>query len=58
MTVVWATHNLFQERRVGERVGLLLNGQLVEVTPTATFSDRDVLPRPRRFFLPRASKGS
>src|SRR5262249_36824614 len=31
MTVVWATHNLFQARRVSHDVGLLLNGSLVEV---------------------------
>lgn len=29
MTVVWATHNLFQARRVAGRVGLLLRGQLI-----------------------------
>ena len=26
MTIVWATHNLFQARRVAQRVGLLWNG--------------------------------
>lgn len=38
-TVVWATHNLFQARRVSDRVGLLLGGQLVEVVPTERFFD-------------------
>jgi tungstate transport system ATP-binding protein len=37
MTVIWATHNLFQARRVADRIGLLWNGQLIEVAPTADF---------------------
>lgn len=37
MTVVWATHNLFQARRVAKQTALLLNGQLVETAPTETF---------------------
>lgn len=49
MTVVWATHNLFQARRVAERVGLLLNGQLVEVAPTETFFDAPSDPRAAAF---------
>jgi tungstate transport system ATP-binding protein len=36
-TIVWATHNLFQARRVADRTALLLNGQLVEVAPTEEF---------------------
>jgi tungstate transport system ATP-binding protein len=36
-TIVWATHNLFQTRRVAARTALLLNGQLVEVAPTEEF---------------------
>jgi tungstate transport system ATP-binding protein len=36
-TVVWATHNHFQARRVGHRVALLLEGKLVEVAPAAEF---------------------
>ena len=36
-TVVWATHNLFQARRVTDRVALLLDGRLVEVAPTEVF---------------------
>ncbi len=35
--IVWATHNLFQSRRVSDRVGLLLNGQVVEVCKTDKF---------------------
>jgi tungstate transport system ATP-binding protein len=36
-TVIWATHNLFQARRVANHVGLLLEGQLVEQQPTESF---------------------
>jgi tungstate transport system ATP-binding protein len=39
MTVIWATHNLFQARRMASRVGLLLNGQLVEVADSEVFFD-------------------
>ncbi len=37
MTVVWATHNLFQAQRVFTRTALLLNGELVEEAPTEDF---------------------
>ncbi len=37
MTVVWATHNLFQAHRVATRAALLLDGQLVETTPIDEF---------------------
>ena len=37
MTVVWATHNLFQARRAADRVGLLLGGELVELQPAPIF---------------------
>lgn len=39
MTVVWATHNLFQARRMASRVGLLLSGRLIEVADKKTFFD-------------------
>jgi tungstate transport system ATP-binding protein len=39
MTTVWATHNLFQGRRVADRIGLLLGGRLVEVASAADFFD-------------------
>lgn len=48
-TVVWATHNLFQARRVTDRVGLLLNGQLVEVAETDTFFESPTDPRTADF---------
>ena len=34
MTIVLATHNMFQARRLAHRTGLLLNGELVEVGET------------------------
>ena len=37
MTVVWATHNLFQARRVSHEVILMLNGNIVEVGDNAAF---------------------
>ena len=37
MTVVWATHNLFQARRVSQWVTLLLDGHVVEVAETTDF---------------------
>jgi tungstate transport system ATP-binding protein len=39
MTVIWATHNLFQARRAASQIGLLLNGQLVEVGDAKAFFD-------------------
>jgi tungstate transport system ATP-binding protein len=36
-TIVWATHNVFQARRVAKQVGLLLNGELIEVADTEQF---------------------
>jgi tungstate transport system ATP-binding protein len=45
MTVVWATHHLFQARRAASRIALILNGQLVEMAPTDDFFER---PRDER----------
>jgi tungstate transport system ATP-binding protein len=39
-TVVIVTHNIFQARRLAQRVALLLNGHLVEVADTAAFFDK------------------
>jgi tungstate transport system ATP-binding protein len=36
-TVVFVTHNVFQARRIADRVGLLLGGQLVEVSQVDKF---------------------
>lgn len=38
-TIVWATHNLFQARRMASRVALLLSGRLIEVADRQTFFD-------------------
>jgi len=48
-TVIWATHNLFQARRVADRVGLLLDGQLVEVAPAEKFFTAPSDPRTADF---------
>ena len=39
-TVVVVTHNVFQARRLADRVGLLLSGELVEVAETEAFFTR------------------
>jgi tungstate transport system ATP-binding protein len=39
-TIVLATHNIGQARRLAQRVGLLVNGRLVEIGPGAQFFDR------------------
>jgi tungstate transport system ATP-binding protein len=48
-TVVWATHNHFQARRVGDRVALLLEGRLVEAAPAGEFFDAPLDPRTAAF---------
>lgn len=48
-TVVFVTHNLFQARRMGQRVALLLDGRLVEVTETETFFETPQDPRTAAF---------
>jgi tungstate transport system ATP-binding protein len=48
-TVVWATHNLFQARRVARRVAFLLDGRLVEVAPAEEFFTAPRDPRTAAF---------
>jgi tungstate transport system ATP-binding protein len=48
-TLVWATHHLFQARRVAHRVALLLEGRLVEVAPTQNFFEAPSDPRTAAF---------
>jgi tungstate transport system ATP-binding protein len=48
-TIIWATHNLFQARRVAVRTALLLNGQLVEVALTEDFFTNPSDPRTADF---------
>jgi tungstate transport system ATP-binding protein len=45
LTVVWATHNLFQARRVAHRVALLLGGRLIELADRETFFESPADPR-------------
>ena len=47
--VLVATHDMHQARRVSDRVGLLLGGELVEVGPPERFFDDPSDPRTRRF---------
>ena len=48
-TVVLVTHNVFQARRLGHRVGLMLSGRLIEVSETSTFFDSPSDPRTTAF---------
>jgi tungstate transport system ATP-binding protein len=36
-TIVVVTHNVFQARRLADRVALLLDGQVIEVSDTTSF---------------------
>jgi tungstate transport system ATP-binding protein len=49
MTVIWATHHLFQARRVAHRTGLILNGELVEMGPTKQSFESPIDPRTAAF---------
>jgi tungstate transport system ATP-binding protein len=48
-TIVLATHQIFQARRLAHRVALLLDGQIVEIGPTAQLLDHPADPRTRAF---------
>jgi tungstate transport system ATP-binding protein len=48
-TVVLVTHNLFQAKRLAARVGLLLDGALVETGPVGEFFEGARDPRTRAF---------
>lgn len=48
-TVVWATHHLFQTRRVADQAGLLLGGRLVEMAAIRTFFESPTDPRTSDF---------
>lgn len=45
MTVVLVTHNVFQARRLADRVGLLIGGSMVEVAETDQFFEQPKDPR-------------
>lgn len=49
MTVVLVTHNIFQARRLAQRVALMLSGQLVETAGAHEFFENPVDPRTRAF---------
>jgi tungstate transport system ATP-binding protein len=49
VTVVLATHQIFQARRLAHRAALLLDGQIVEAAPTAELLDHPSDPRTRAF---------
>lgn len=48
-TIVLVTHNIFQAQRLADRVALLLDGRIIEVTPTNTFFNHPQDERTRRF---------
>ena len=48
-TIVWATHNLFQARRLAQRVGFLLDGHLVETAAPEQFFTAPHDPRTAAF---------
>lgn len=49
MTIVVVTHNIFQARRLADRVALLVSGRLVEVAPTRAFFESPCAPETRAF---------
>ncbi|MBI5876481.1 MAG: ATP-binding cassette domain-containing protein [Chloroflexi bacterium] len=49
MTSIIVTHNIFQARRLATRVGLMLAGELVEVSDTETFFEHPRDERTRAF---------
>ena len=48
-TIVLVTHNIFQARRLADRVALLLNGEIVETADTQTFYENPCDSRTRGF---------
>ncbi len=49
LTIVLVTHNIFQAKRLADRVGLLLTGKLIELAPTDQFFNAPIDPRTRSF---------
>ena len=49
MTMVLVTHNVFQARRLADRVGLLLSGRLIELATVDQFFNHPLDPRTRSF---------
>jgi tungstate transport system ATP-binding protein len=48
-SVILVTHNIFQARRLAQRVALMLGGQIVELAPTQEFFENPRDPRTRAF---------
>ncbi len=48
-TIVIVTHNLFQAKRLADRVALLLDGRFVEIAPASEFFEHPVRPETRAF---------
>ncbi len=48
-TVVLVTHNVFQAKRLASRIGLMLNGKLIEVNSNPAFFDAPSDPRTGAF---------
>jgi tungstate transport system ATP-binding protein len=48
-TVILVTHNVFQARRLAHRVGLMLEGELIEVSPVDAFFEAPADPRTAAF---------
>jgi tungstate transport system ATP-binding protein len=49
VTAVLVTHNVHQARRLADRIAFLLNGELIELSPTGTFFSDPLDPRSRAF---------
>ncbi len=49
VTIVLATHQIFQARRLAHRTALLLDGQIIEAAPTADLLDHPTDPRTKAF---------
>jgi len=48
-TIIIVTHNIFQAKRLADRIGLLYDGELVEVAETAAFFENPVDERTAAF---------
>jgi len=48
-TLIMVTHNVFQAKRIATRVGLMLEGELVEIAPPTDFFDAPRDPRTSAF---------
>jgi tungstate transport system ATP-binding protein len=48
-TIILVTHNIFQAKRLASRIGLILNGHIVEVASTHAFFENPHDPRTRAF---------